>query len=547
MTCEGWPRLKTKKLCAAEWILAGLLLMTLLLTARVNWQMAHHMLDSDASSEIMLSDLLFREKALYSEDWYYSTEFNIQNQLVYGFLFNFFDGWVNVRFFGTCILQGIYLLSFLYMMSRSGLSRKAVLVGGILAMLPYCVSYGRIVLYHCYYLPYFVPGVILTGLLFSVIGKPGAPRFMTVLRYVLIVLVSFLSSVLYVRQLFILMLPIAGCLFFFLLARTGENGTPYRKWMIVPVVMCAAGAAGTLFNAAVLIPGLDLYRQTEQNLTVADAGAWRSILQAAAVQFGFRTDVPIFSLPGVLSLGGLFSAAVLIFTSVRDLFRRDIPDFREFLLRTLLPVNLMLNVVIFIFGEVPFRSPEDYSRYMLSASVWIAPLLCCRLSEKLKLPDIRRVTVTVCTLFFVLNGIWNGLFFTDPVTFAQPYDGLVYNDPILADRLQTALEYIRAHDYDAGYAFLTEANVLVELMNGFPVVPLHRGRVGLEYSNWLSRRSYKTAEADKAFFLMTREDEATYAEIPAMSHAERVYFDDEGFVMYEITDLPAFREAISEP
>ena len=256
----------------------------------------------------------------------------------------------------------------------------------------------------------------------------------------------------------------------------------------------------------------------------------------------------MFSLVGILSLGGLFSAFVLCHMSVSEIQSDNAEDFRKYVMRTMLAVNLLVQLIIFIFGDIPFRLQADYSRYLVPASVWIIPLFCSSLDGEEKLPHIRRIVFYLCLGIFVMNGLFNQGSFLNNQNFGQPYDGISYDNPHMADDLQTAVEYIRVHEYTCGYAFAGEANTLVELMNGFPVCALRRTPDGaLEYANWLTRNSYKTVPAEGAFFLMTEKDEPNYADVLAESGAERIYFDDEGYVIYDITDLPRFREQIREP
>ena len=62
-------------------------------------------LNSDMSSELILSNLLNQEKGILSTNWFYSTELRVLNtQLVFAPLFNFFESWTNVRIWGTAIL-----------------------------------------------------------------------------------------------------------------------------------------------------------------------------------------------------------------------------------------------------------------------------------------------------------------------------------------------------------------------------------------------------------------------------------------------------------
>ena len=540
--------MEKRRIDRIELLLTGLLLLVLAVTAVINFHVAHHVLDDDAVAELMLADVLNREKSLYSEDFYYSTEYFVQNQLIFGFLFNIFDGWANVRFFGTCIIQLIYLASFVYMMSQSGPGRKTVLVSTVLIMLPFTVVYGRTVLYHVYYVCNFLPTYLLTGLLFSFFHRPDASRFSKVFRLILIFLLSFLSCLLYIRQVFLSIIPVIGCLFFFLLSHSDEEKTPWHKWMMIPLLMLIAGGAGMLCNSHFLIPSMKLYQQTEQNLNILSPAAWGPILAAFFTQFGFRTGVKMFSLAGVLSLSGLFCAVVLVHSSCADLVRKDHMDFRQYMMRTMLPVSLLVNLVVFIFGDIPFRLQADYSRYLLPASVWIIPYFCVRLKMTEKLPHIKRIIYLVCLAVFAGNSLFNALSFLNSGDFGQPYDGISYDNPHLADDLRSSIDFIRAHDYHYGYAFAGVANTLVELMNGLPVVSLRLSPDGIfEYTNWLTLKSYKTIPEERGFLLMEASDEVLYADALKESGLERIYFDDEGYVIYDIPDMTLFREHIREP
>lgn len=469
------------------------------------------------------------------------------NQIIFSFLFNFFDGWANVRFFGTCLIQLIYLLSFVYMMSQSGLRRDAQLLGAVLIMLPFCVSYGRLFLYHCFYIPKLAPGFLIIGVFFSFLKNDKSGRFPQIFRLIILSVLIFLNCALFVRQMVVSIFPVIGCLFFYLLAQSGSDGTPYRKWMLIPIIMALIGLAGFYFNSKIVIPALSLYGQSGQKLNLLHPQFWEPILQAFLYQFGFRSQVIIFSPVGILSIGGLFCAVVFIIWSVQNLVHAK-KDFRLFILGAMMPVSMIINIFVFIFGEVPFRLQMDYSRYLAQASVWCVPLLCCRVHSREKFPSIRKFIYILCLTIFVLNSFYNGFSFLHPENFDQLYDGLAYTNPHLVKDLQSAIEYIKVHDYSYGYAFAGEANTMVEVMNGLPVVSLRRtpDRV-LEYTNWLSVKSYKTIQSDRAFFLMTANDEIYYQDTLEEIGIEKVYFDDNGYVIYDVSNIDSFRKFIREP
>ena len=542
--------MRNRQIDTIERVLLGLLFLIMLATIGINYHVAHHVLDDDAASEIMLSEVLHREKRLVSDDFYYSTEFFVQNQLIFGFLFNFFDGWANVRFVGTFIIQVLYLASYIYMMSQSGAGRKTVLMSAILIMLPFTVVYGRTILYHCYYVCNFTATYVILGLFFSFFKRPDAAKGSKIFRFILLMVVSFLSCFLYVRQLFLTMIPAAACLFFYLLASHGEDRDPVRlrKWMLLPLLMTGAGAAGMLCNSHFLIPSLNLYPQTDQNLGFLSPADWGPMLGALLIQFGYRVRVKLFSFIGILSLGGLFNCYVLLRQSIEDLKDSQFEDFRAYMLRTMLAVTLLFNLVIFIFGDIPFRLQADYSRYLVPVSIWIIPLLCLQYEAKDRLPFFKKIIWLICGAVFVLNGLVNGKSFLDSGNFGQPYDGISYDNPHLADDLRSAADFIRAHDYRCGYAFAGEANTLTELLNGFPVVSLRRTLDGVwQYANWLTLKSYKEIETDRAFLLVTKDDLELFEKSLEGLDTERIYFDDKGYVIYDISHLDQFREMIREP
>ena len=72
------------------------------------WFATQNLLDSDASSEMVLANLLARQNRIVSADWFYSNELRaLQTQLVYAPLFKIFANWHLVRFLGVVVLQTI--------------------------------------------------------------------------------------------------------------------------------------------------------------------------------------------------------------------------------------------------------------------------------------------------------------------------------------------------------------------------------------------------------------------------------------------------------
>jgi len=150
---------------------AFLFVIVLCLSFYTTWQTSLYCLDGDASSELVLAHHLNETGRILSSDWYYSTELRVLNtQLVFAPLFSIFSDWTMVRFVGAMILQGLLVLSFFYLGRQAKLSWGARFLGGALLLLPVSTSYGRIVLYHSYYMPHIILGFMIVALFLSTLN-----------------------------------------------------------------------------------------------------------------------------------------------------------------------------------------------------------------------------------------------------------------------------------------------------------------------------------------------------------------------------------------
>ena len=76
------------------------------------WQVVYgrmyYLLDSDMSSELVLSHLLRQEHKIVTQDWFYSTELRVFNiHWAFTPLFFLFDNWLKVRQIGTFIVLAL--------------------------------------------------------------------------------------------------------------------------------------------------------------------------------------------------------------------------------------------------------------------------------------------------------------------------------------------------------------------------------------------------------------------------------------------------------
>lgn len=130
-------------------------------------QTGNGMLDSDAASELILSEMLAKEKRPISPNWYYSTELRVLNtQLVFTPLFALSGNWQLVRVAGEVILHLIMLLCAYW------LCRKLQCTGffpavGLMLIFPISVTNYSCILQFPYYIPHIAVSFIAVGLVIT--------------------------------------------------------------------------------------------------------------------------------------------------------------------------------------------------------------------------------------------------------------------------------------------------------------------------------------------------------------------------------------------
>ena len=83
-----------------------LLILSLVMTIRTAWTVSTTLMDSDTSSELVLSEKLAREGGIMSDSWVYSTELQVIDcQIIYSLLFRLTSDWSLVRFWGSVIMD----------------------------------------------------------------------------------------------------------------------------------------------------------------------------------------------------------------------------------------------------------------------------------------------------------------------------------------------------------------------------------------------------------------------------------------------------------
>lgn len=529
------------------YILFVLFILTMCLSIKVTKRATNSMIEGDAASELVLSHNLSASHNILSHDWYYGSELRVFNtQIIFSFLFNFLNDWGKVRFYGTIFMHVILLLSFTFMMRQANQSWASVIFGSILLLLPYCVAYGRIALYQSFYLPHLTFGFLLPGLLFSVIRNcNNSKRIDCFLSLTALFLISFLSCLNGIRYIAEIMLPVTLVYILNLLIRNRFTVSNDRKesalWYIALIGMIFFGFLGFLVNKRTLLTQYSAFNFSERILTIRTYFE-SSILQCILHQFGFRTNIPMLSLVGILSLAGLFVCVYCFYLSFHSL-QENQASFNLFLMRQM----MITCTACIVFEMYLIKGLEICTRYFISSSVWMIPLLCTYFDKFIeqKTLDIKKMSYILCIATLLINGLLNMSYFLNPEGIAkQPYEGfegIDASNPNLVRDLKRPMQFIVENQYEYGFAPFWEASTITEKTNGIPVSSVKVEKDQLIKINLLTLKSYDFIETDKVFLMLDVTNAQYFPDFDVSFQWKEIYRDNH-YVIYDVNDLNQIRE-----
>lgn len=523
---------------------------TFLVSILTTWHFVKYYLDSDASSEMVLAWHWLDTGKILSTDWIYGSELRILHvQLIYAPLLLIFDDWQTVRFLGAVIMQVIYLSSFGFLLRQAGVDKQRFYLGGTVLLLPVSVAYGRIVLYHNHYLPNITISFFLVGLVLSFVREQNWKSLWPWLRGGILLALSFLSSVSSIRQLMITHAPLLlALLVHWLLEDSREPEAklsallrPQRLRILLPA--CAGALAaflGLLFGQALSARGYTFCVQpSDSTLAVLPAERWNMVLYGYFHQFGFREDVPLLSICGILSMGSLFLGVYVLLISLKRL-RSPEEDIRKVVLYTFFLWYTGIMLLVFI---ITGNANYYYPLYLTLCLPWAAPVLLEDFAEKRKAKYYLTRLFSLCAVaLLVVNGLVNIGYLCGVSAFDQPYEGLTLDVRDHKQALSGFIDYAQENGYDLGYGLHWECNIVTEMTNGeMPMVNIYcdKGNGNIAYYDCLTSRWLREKPAQKPFLLLDIYFQAPFEGSDSAEYCTLIYQDDR-YCFYSIDDIDAF-------
>jgi hypothetical protein len=507
----------------------------------MSYYYAYHVVDSDISSELVLGKFLADHRTIVSPDFFYSTEIRLFNtNLVYMPLFLITDNWQIVRFLSSVIFQLLLVASYYFLSRQAGISRRAFFLSAALMLLPINVHYGRYLLYFNHYTMTFIFSFLVIGLYLSMIRRRGEKRAGQIIRLVLMLGLSFASCMNGFRQSLAMLAPLllTALLMMIKSAPSGTRaltGIPKDRYKHagLAVLVCAAGTAGLIVHNKILTQHFSVMQQTEVAVEFLSVDYLRNLLEDYLHLFGFYENCTLFSVEGLLSLGGIFSAVAMLFVSSGTLLRkRRISGAGEKdFLSLFYPVAMFSMTVVFLFLTVK----PAFLSYYFPAFAWMFPYLGLYFDREgfsLRTATLKRIAVWAACVCMFLNGVFWNLYALHPErTQVDWFKGPdIYYDAV--ERMEGVVDFIEENGLEVGYATFWNANIVSELTSGqATMIPIYRiyPDPAYGYHDWLTAKPFREesfVEDKEVFLLLEQEETWVFCDSELSMYAIPTYSDE---------------------
>lgn len=496
------------------------------------YYVTHFISDSDAAGTLLFAHHLSQKGALLSSEWFYSTEITLLGtHLIYSPLFLLFKDWQTVRFIGTLILQMILLLSFRMLCSAVSFPKRARFLGYSLLILPFSMAYGRLILYHTFYIFCLAISFALIALVFQCNQDFRLHRStkQKILHLVLIALLALACGISGIRQLGITLLPLLLAIGV-MLYQADWSQPPELRRLLVFLPSIATLILATLLGLACngFLSSVFVFPNYGHSNTAVSVFSQLAMVAAGFFHhFGFRQNAMPYLPYQIMEVIGISAIVVFTVLSFVTLIKRNqrIPLESE-ALQHLYPCGLLVAAVPFFF----LSSISNYVSYFLFYIIWLIPLLLLILytdrSYSRLLDRLQRISAIAMVMVMLANSLINSAYFInyEHMPF-QDYAGLGDWNISSAKTTSRICDQLLSEGYDLGYCTYWQSNIMTDVTDGqlkTVTIDAANEQDGFVYCDWLTPKSHRQILPEKPFILM----EPRYREVmeasPLAAHCQLI-------------------------
>lgn len=497
-------------------LFAVYIILVLFMRANIN-----KFIDSDASSELILAQILKNNGGILTNQWYYSTELRVINtQIVYSLMFRIFNNWHQVRVIGNAVLYMCMLISAFYFSKGAKITNYFPYIG-IFLLFPLSDIYFINVLVGGYYITHITFSFLIIGsiLYYLQLERVGYKVLITILTFGL----SVLAGLGGIRLPFVLFAPLTLVVLTIYIrdyvgkgrGRKATEVEKKKKFGFVVGISDIGALIGYIINSRILSQNYSYKEFSDMKwkpISLDDLwGAVNGFLES----WGYHTDVSFFSLFSVVNVLFFVIMGLIVWLCWKN--RRNYLH---------LDFNSRIVILYFIIAVAfysLFRMVSGYGidRHNLSIAAFLIPAFCCFVTNQ-EYENKNRVKVKILMGLVTLNAV---------ICYIA-YGTSNGNQ----EKLQLA-DYLKYHsEYTQGYASFWNGNIMTELTNGkCQMWVWDDEKVGEEFEpfQWLQKKSHDLEEPDgKCFYLFSMEEYQSLPLAQKFNIEDAVYHTDQ-YVVFE--------------
>ena len=419
--------------------------------------------DSDAASELILSNLLAKEHRILSPNWYYSTELRVLNtQLIFAPLFYLFDSWNNVRVVGATLLLIIMLISGMFLAKQLQLDKVYIALFAIIILTPFSREYFFYVISKSYYIPHISISFITLGLILlssRIYNNLKYKKYFIILNFISCI-IALLAGMGGLRQLLILYIPLfisSGYLFcvekgiFFrsnkIIYIDTNNSHYFHIVFIETILLLFSSIIGYIINSGYFSKIYYFPSQNDIRFKTFSLEPLINVINGYFISLGFQDGVKIFSIALLPNFICFITIWILIVSIIDILKNRDYSNEEKLLTLFFVAANISF------LGLYSFTIMGYADRYNIPIVIFTYLIIIIFIKHKisiLKTTNYYKIFAIGILVSFLLSGL------------------LIYSDPGYRSKneLVTISNTLKDYGCHYGYATFWNANVLTELSDG---------------------------------------------------------------------------------
>ncbi len=326
------------------------------------------MLDSDMAAEMVLANLMYKEHALLTKSWIYSTEIRAAGmQWFYciGFWFAK-DNWLMARTIGVAIALIIYFCAWMYLSKVLGWGQTGKWIIAFLAW-PFGFWYFFDIIWGAYYLPHSI-FMVLSLALAIVAAKERANNRKAIVALVGLGIISLVSGLNGMRMLVIFFLPlaVAGAVILYLSFRNnGKEGwfdktSVKHRFAVITFIAMFCNLVGYGINLKLFVNRYK-FLNMEGMAWGKGSGSWLKTFKWYFDSFGYTdfSTKEVFSLGGIGAGCGLLLGFAVLFSIIRLVMNyKKLDEAGQIYIASLMAIFLVIGVVFtYAWGEEQYWLP----------------------------------------------------------------------------------------------------------------------------------------------------------------------------------------------